>query len=109
MAGAPYRGWCINHPKVKSMTNGVMCEKCFQKQNEELRKKIMDVETYNEDRLLFLLRKSKELDLGYSKKEIKRMVRSGMTDALILKTKRLNVWTYDCEVSGALPIETQSS
>lgn len=102
MARSGYYGRCVNHPERKT-TNAKMCDECFQKQNEYLKTRLRDVETYDEDRLLFLVRKSEEFGLGYTKKEINSMIRSGMTDSLILKADSANVWTYGSEASQALP------
>lgn len=101
MAGAGYNGRCMNHPKKRTV-NARLCNECFREQNDYLKTRVRDVETYDEDRLLFLYRKSKELDLGYTKKEIRGMVRSGMTDNLILKTGNSGVWTYGGEPSKAI-------
>lgn len=95
--------YCINHKKRKAMNNAIMCEECYDNQNKYLKTRIRDVETYDEDRYLFLTRKAKELGLTYTNKDIKSMMAAGMTDHLILKTENYHVWCYGNEQSKALP------
>ena len=109
MAGSGYYRKCINHPNRRSMLNAFMCEECFQVQNEYLKTRVRDVETEKEDRLTFLFRRAKELGLNYTKREINKFIRAGMTDNLILKTKSDNVWVYGCEASKAMPVRYQEN
>lgn len=80
-------------------TGTFLCNKCYDLQNEQLKSKVLDVETYDEDRLLFLARMSKQVGKDLSAKEIRSMVDNGMTDEQILRTRPLSIWTYGCEVS----------
>ncbi len=74
-----------------------LCNSCYDLQNEQLKSKVLDVETYDEDRLLFLARMTKQVGKDLTAKEIRSMVDNGMSDEQILRTKPLNIWTYGCE------------
>lgn len=70
----------------KRMNNGtLLCAECYEKQNEMLKTKVRDVETFHETREEFLLRKSHELGFSYKPRDIVSFIRAGLTDALILK------------------------
>src|SRR5690625_2772747 len=95
---------CNKCKSSKRMHRGtLLCSACYQKQNERLKTRLRNVETYNEDRLLFLARKSKELGLKHTLQDIKNMIHRGYTDQLILKTESWDVWTLGSEPSKALP------
>src|SRR5690625_5125336 len=60
------------------------CEECFEDYKSLLKTRLRDVETYNEPRIEFLIRMSKELGLGYTRAKMVRMIQAGMTDFMIL-------------------------
>lgn len=95
---------CRDCAENKQMRGSYVCESCFDEMNRQMITKTRDVETYNEDRNKFLARRSKELGLNHTAKDIRGMIRAGMTDNLILKTKDENVWTMGSERSRALPM-----
>lgn len=85
---------CMNCVGEKAIPGSKLCKMCYDAQNNELTHKVRDIETYTEDRLSFLYRKSKEIGLNHSRKHINKMITAGMTDDLILKTKPDILWTY---------------
>lgn len=88
-------------PRMHPFT--LLCEGCYQEQNKRLKSRVRDVETHNEDRTTFLVRRSRELGLNYTRKQIRAFIRQGYTDNLILKTESWGVWTLGSEPSRALP------
>lgn len=96
---------CIqcDNPRAK-MRGTLLCEDCLADTAKSLKSKLRDVETFDEDRREFLFRKNKELNLGYTKKEIISMIDAGMTDAMILSDDTIAIWRYGDEWSKAMPI-----
>lgn len=82
----------------KARKGSLLCDGCFEEQFIPLKSRLRDIDK-KEDRLTFLYRKCKELDKVVTKGEIKRMISSGYTDELILKTEGVSLWTYGNEPS----------
>src|SRR5690625_8005242 len=66
---------CIqcDNPRAK-MRGTLLCEDCLTNTAKSLKSKLRDVETFDEDRREFLLRKNKELNIGHTEKEIISMI-----------------------------------
>lgn len=91
------RAECTECVKGKRAPGSMLCQDCNKKHQEKLRQNYIDVETDDEPRIDFLIRKSKELGLPHTKKDINVMIFHGMTDDIILKTKPKSVWTRGSE------------
>jgi len=89
--------------KIRKNTGLLVCDDCINGFIDTITKRAKDVEIYDETRNDFLLRRSSELGLNYTPKEIRSFIRRGYTDNLILKTKNDSVWYAGSEKSKALP------